>query len=200
MSISGLDAQTAAEQFEQKGGGDEQLFVRFYKNPHKDIEATEEAGRPIFKEVDYIEIRQPGNKHTSIDRPIRPGDQFRFPKHWAAYQNSLSQDEVAGTPLNELTTITRSEVEEMKHFNVHTVEQLSVLSDEIANRGMGLQMLKQKAKRYLETSGNDAAEQRLVDMEKMLAKLQEQNEELKANQKKKPGRKPVEKPEEVVEE
>ena len=42
--------------------GDENLLVRFYMHPAQDKIATKAEGRPIFKDVPYIHIMQPGNK------------------------------------------------------------------------------------------------------------------------------------------
>ena len=39
---------------------DDTLFVRFYEETMQDIAATEREGRPIFGEVEMIEIMQPG--------------------------------------------------------------------------------------------------------------------------------------------
>ena len=169
--------------------GDASLFVRFLREPIKDQEESLKEGRPIFREVDFIEIRQPGNKHTSIKRPTRPGDKHRFPRHWAAYQEREGQETVVGMPLADWPAVTRSEVEELRFFQIHTVEQLASVTDEVAGKYSGMHILKDKAKTYLESSGNTAAEQRLVDMEQNIAALLAENEELKKNQKKKPGRK-----------
>jgi hypothetical protein len=155
------------------GNGDEQLLVKFYLTPKQDMAASKLANRPIFADRLYISKKIPGDKSSEINRPVRDADKTRFPRHWAAYEARESQ-EVIGTPLSEWTGITRSMVEEFRYLNIMTLEQLANMSDANSQGIMGIQALKEKAKKYLETAAEGAA------AEALRAQLAERDEKIDA--------------------
>lgn len=129
---------------------DAQLLVKFYVKAVQDKEASLKEGRPIFKDVEYIDIRAPGSR-DNVARPASPHDKSRFAKHYKAFKERTSDDEVVeGTLLAEWPLISRSQVEELGFFNVKTVEQLVNMSDANAQRFMGIHALKRKASEWLE--------------------------------------------------
>ena len=160
--------------------GDENLLVKFYHKAVPDQNRTKEEGRPIYKEVVYIDIRQPGNRTSAVARPVRQTDIARFPKHYERFMARQDQETYEGTPLKEWPGLTRGQVEEMKFFNVHTVEQLAAVSDSNASNFMGLQALKTKAKAYLEASKDNAAAEKLAESNKRIEELERKLEELMA--------------------
>ena len=109
--------------------GDENLLVRFYMHPAKDSAASKEEGRPIFKEVPYVHIMQPGNKESIIHRKATDMDKQRFAEHFRKFEAREDQEALEGTPLIEWPGITRSQAEELKFYNVLTLEQLAAMSD-----------------------------------------------------------------------
>lgn len=151
--------------------GDEVLLVRFFSAPIQDSAATLEAGRPIFKEVPYIEIMQPGNKDSIIQRPARDTDKHRFPKHWRAYQDRQSEDYIEGTLLEQWPGLNRAQVEELRYFNVRTVEQLASMSDSNSQGMMGINILRDKAKAYLEASRIESAAAALAEKDARIDQL-----------------------------
>lgn len=157
----------------EQNAGDEGLLVKFYHKPVPDANRTQEEGRPIFKEVVYIDIRQPGSRTGGVARPVRQTDIARFPEHYKRFLARQDQEAYDGTPLSEWPGLTRAQVEEMKFFNVHTVEQLANMSDANSGNFMGLQNLKAKAKAYLEAAKNNAAAEALLAAEKKNAELEE---------------------------
>lgn len=128
--------------------GDEKLIVRFEDHPHLDDAASRDANRPIFKMVPYIKIMIPGDKDTIIHRPVREGDKTRFAKAYLAFQAGQSQ--VQGFPLSEWPKITRAQVEELKYFNIRTVEDLANVSDSQTHKFIGIHQLRDEARRYLD--------------------------------------------------
>ena len=101
---------------------------------------------------------------------------------------NVVKEAVTGTPLEAWPVITRSQVEELKHFRVRTVEDLAALSDAATASGMGLQSLKQKAKAFLEAAaGNGGAkfqaaieqkDAQIATLEKMVKDQSEKIEQL----------------------
>jgi hypothetical protein len=142
-----------------KDSGDDTLWVTFESASHFDDVATREQGRPVFEMRDYIKIIIPGDTSQVIHRPVRESDKERFPNQWLAYQTGATQDK--GYPLSEWPLITRAQVDELVYFKINTVEQLAHVSDATAQKFMGLNDLRTKAKVYLEKMAGEQPELRL---------------------------------------
>lgn len=164
-------AEFNVDDFDQKNQSnlDEKLLVKFFYKTRPDKAETEKQGRPMFKEVVYIDIRVPGNNSGGACRPARSTDIDRFPKHYAAFKNRVEAP-VEGTPLTEWPLITRSMVDTFAFMNVKTVEQLADLNDTYATQVMGGLTFKQKAKEYLEY----AKELQEIEDKKELTRLNSQ--------------------------
>ena len=152
--------------------GDEHLLVKFYYKPRPDAAASAEAGRPIYKDVCYVDIRSPGNRTDWVARPARDTDKQRFPEHYRKFLAREEQEVVEGTPLAEWPGVTRGQVEEMKFFNISTVEQLANVSDSSTSNIMGMAVLKQKAQKYLDAAKDNAAAEALIKSEARVAELE----------------------------
>lgn len=152
--------QQALDQNQNRYKGDENLFVRFYIHAHPNQIKTREAGRPIYEDREYVQIIQPGNKENIVIRPARDMDKQRFPKQYAAFKNKEG-DYVEGTPLNMWPAMSPSQIEELKYYHIHTVEQIANLSDEKCQGMMGMVTLKNRARAYLEAAGISAEGEKL---------------------------------------
>ena len=142
---------------------DDKLLVRFFKHPKLNEGKTASEGRPIFEELDYISIMQPGNKDSIIMRPATQIDKQRFAEHFRKYEvREGDYEALEGTLLESWPGITRAMAEQLKYLNIRTVEQLANVADSNAQKMMGIQMLKAKAKAYLEASANEAAAEALT--------------------------------------
>lgn len=158
----------------KKNEADKGLIVEFYRKPKQDEAASAEAGRPIFVEKPYVRIITPGDIINKIDRPVwdEPGnencDTVRFAEKWARFKAGIAEEKSGtGTPLEKLPGILSTQVEEMKYFNVRTIEQLADLDDSHGQRFMGIQQLKQRAKTWLEAAkGNAPLEKMRTELEK----------------------------------
>jgi hypothetical protein len=158
--------------------GDETLLVQFYTRPHLNQTKTTEAGRPIYEDAEYIRILQPGNKDSIIERPARDTDRQRFPKHYQHFKSRQEGEFMSGTPLSEWPGVSRAQVEELKYFNIHTLEQLVGMPDVQAQKIMGVNLLKDRAKKYLEAAQVESAaaaikerDDRIVQLEGVISKL-----------------------------
>src|SRR6266404_2415622 len=127
--------------------GDAKLNVIFYNSFIKDEAQSVVEGRFVAKDVPFTKIFMPGDRTNIIDRPTRDSDKARFPAQWARFKNAQEQ-RADGTPLSEWPILSRGQVEELRYQGFSTVEQLASASDNI--QFMGLQMLKQKAKLFIE--------------------------------------------------
>jgi len=155
--------------------GDEFLAVRFLLYPKLNQHKTKDAGRPIYEDVEYIEIMQPGNKDNIYLQPATEMDKSRFAQHYKMWKARTSDNEsmTIGTPLSEWAGVTRGQAEELSFFNVKTVEQLANMSDANTGNMMGLGNLKEKAKKYLESSQDNATAQALIELRAENAEMRE---------------------------
>jgi hypothetical protein len=162
---------------------DARLAVQFYKKSMRQEDASIEAGRPIFKEFDFVRIMIPGDNLTEIDTYAQESHKQRFPRQWAHYQNQVAgQEDVVGTPLDQWPLITRSQAEELRGLKFHTVESIAECSDQQLQRigmvaGMSPHNFRLKAKAFLNLA-NESAE--VAQRESELQALKEENAKIKA--------------------
>jgi hypothetical protein len=147
------------------GAGDETLAVKFYLAPLQNQQKSKEEGRPIFEDKEFIKIMIPGSKSNVIDRVARQTDVARFPEHYKRFKLRTDQNLIEGTRLEEWPGITRGQCEELKFFNVFTVEQLANLAASSAGNIMGIQALKTKAAVYLDSSKENATAEKFAELE-----------------------------------
>jgi len=158
---------------------DAKLHVRFHPKPVMNQAKSREAGRPIYEELDFIEIMVPGDKHSVIDRRVRNLDTRRFSRQWQAYKAGKADQQI-GTPLNALPFMSPSRAEEYRFFHITTAEQLASAADgsNAAQAIMGFNGDKQKANAYLQMAAGNAPilqmQQALEDKENQIAAMQEQ--------------------------
>jgi hypothetical protein len=165
-----------------ENGADSRLSVKFYKRSMKQEDASAEAGRPIFKEFDFVHICVPGDTLTEIDTYANDGHKARFPRQWAHYQNQVgSQETIIGTPIEEWTIISRSQADELKGIKFATVESIANASDLQLQRigmmaGMNPYAFRDKAKAFLNLA------EKVGDVnqrEEEISKLRLENEAIK---------------------
>jgi hypothetical protein len=159
------------------------LYVRFNLQAVEDRKASERDGRPVFKNVEYVEIHVPGDKTNIPHRPVTDEDRSRFATTYAAWKRGQG-DIQAGQPLKEWPAIRPAEVAMLAHANVHTVEALAALSDENISRIGPVRHLVARAKDYMEASRSAAPVAALqAELEKQrqaLAILQEELQQARA--------------------
>ena len=164
-------------------GADARLAVQFYKKSVKQDIASDEAGRPIFKEFDFVRIMIPGDNLTEIDTYAQDSHKQRFPRQWAHYQNQVANhQDIIGTPLDQWPLITRSQADELRGLKFHTVESIADCSDQQLQRigmvaGMSPHNFRLKAKAFLNLA-NDSAE--VAQREAEMQALRQENDKIKA--------------------
>lgn len=151
---------------------DSNLIVNFVTKPHPDQEASAREGRPMFKPREYVTIMVPGDKNTTVDRPVWAQDIQRFPKQYAAFKNNQDQG-TGGTPMQTVPWVTREQVEELKFFNIRTLEQLANCPDVHAQKFMGINGMRQRARDQI------AAAKELQPLAALRAEVQTRESELK---------------------
>lgn len=170
---------TGAQRFRH----DERLYATFNTKPVFDQHSSNEKGRPIYLDRDFITIIVPGDKHSVVMRQARPVDIQRFPKQYDAFKSG-KEEQQQGTPLGLMPWISPGRVEEYKFFKIVTVEQLANASDEGGKNFMGFQADKVKAKEYMDAANRGIGVQEMEDQlalrDNQLAELRSQMDELLA--------------------
>jgi len=170
---------------------DSRLSVRFYKRAIKQEDASTEAGRPIYKEFDFVNICVAGDNLTEIDTFALENHKQRFPLHWAQYINKLGNDNEGyeGTPLSEWPLVSKSQAEELRGLKFHTVEAVANASDQQLQRigmvaGMSPYAFRDKAKSFLnladKTAESDKRDQEINALKEELAKKEQETAKIKA--------------------
>ena len=172
-------------------GADARLAVQFYKKSVKQETASDEAGRPIFKEFDFVHICVAGDTLTEIDTYVLNSHKQRFPQQWANYQNRVgaNDDQVIGTPVSEWPLVSKSQAEELRAMKFHTVESIAGASDQQLQRmgmaaGMSPYAFRDKAKAFLNlattAAETDKRESEINALKQELAKKDEETAKIKA--------------------
>ena len=135
---------------------DDKLRVRFMVEAVKHDKKSEEAGRAIYYDQEFIQIIIPGSRDIStfaLDEHYKKRFAKRY-KDWKA--NQTEEQKIDGTLLAELPWMTKSQIAELNYANIVTVEQLADMSDTNAQQFMGNFKLRERAKNFLKAAAGEA--------------------------------------------
>lgn len=131
-------------------------LVEFYSEAVQNNFKSKQEGRPIYEDRVFVRIQTPGDTRTMINSEATDQDKAQFPKSWEAFQRGL-EAVTEGTPLAQWTAVTTSQVKELAHVHVRTVEHLAALSDSsLQKMGPGYQSLREQARHYIEAAKGNA--------------------------------------------
>jgi hypothetical protein len=156
------------------------------KNEGKSIE----AGRPIFDDMEVVEMRFAGSKTVSVfpassfshwEENEESGEQHpityaeRFPRQYQQFRSKEHQTK-AGTPLDYLPFLTDGKRAELRALNIYTAEALSVVEgQELKNLGPGGRDWKNQAIAFLEEGSEHS---RILKLEAEVDSLKARNQVL----------------------
>jgi hypothetical protein len=174
-----------------ENNADSRLQVRFYKKPVHQEQESMDAGRPIYKEFDFVHICVAGDTLTEIDTYALANHKQRFPIQWANYMNRVgaNDQEVVGTPVSEWPLVSKSQAEELRAMKFFTVEAIASASDQQLQRmgmaaGMSPYAFRDKAKTFLNlatsSAETDKREQEINSLKEELAKKDLETVKMKA--------------------
>lgn len=169
----------------QPNVGDNRLMVLFTLEPRLDKTATVDAGRNVYKDIEFVTIKIPGDKTLAIHRPVVHSDKMRFPLQYGAFKNARGE-QIVGTPLHLWPGVSPARAKELEQFNIRTVEQLASMPDSGSGNMMGIMALKQAAKQYVSYAKEQApllaVQRELKERDALLASqaetIKEQGEKL----------------------
>lgn len=156
--------------------------------------ASKTAGRPIFDQMEVVELRFAGDRQKVAVFPaheqdpnatreaveagtVMPGEVVTYAQAYAdQYRKFKAQEaqDVSGTPLSEAPFLQENKRRELKALNIHTVEALAALDGTpLKQLGMGGRELKTQAEAYLAKAAGSA------DVTEMAARIAQLEQQLK---------------------
>lgn len=165
------------------------LHVEFFVEAQEDLKASREQGRKVFRDVEMVRIRWVGDRGRVLVAPAHAESVYdrgtgrnltyaeRFPQHYEAFVKDRA-DLAEGTPLAEVSFVSKAQAAEWAALNIRTVENLAAVSDrDIRKLGMGARDYVEKARQWLERAKDGAAADKA---EAEIARLRAEIEALKA--------------------
>lgn len=137
--------------------GEARNHVCFYKKWVRNNFKSQQEGREIGEEQDYILIFSPGQAKTEVRRKATDADKEFYFGEWSAYEaGKVSQ--VQGTPIEMLPGLPNGMADMLKSLYICTIEQMAGLADIALQKiGMGGNDLREKARAYLNGQTREAA-------------------------------------------
>lgn len=131
-------------------GEDTKLNIGFTTEPVFSKKDTYLAGGVAkYVDMNFITITVPGNRDLIIHTPMTDFYEWRFPHEYEAFKRG-KEAAVIGTPLELWSEVKASQVAELKHHGIRTVEQLATLSDSVSGVMRGFYSMKHKAQQFLD--------------------------------------------------
>lgn len=130
------------------------LSVEFYEDALEVPFESEQAGRPVYRQAEFVRIVIRGDLTNVIETTVSETHKRDFPQQYERFKKGLTAA-VEGTPLNMWPPLTKSQVKDLNYFEIQSVEQLADVSDAVcAKIGMGAIELRGKARAWLLASQN----------------------------------------------
>lgn len=121
-----------------------------------------EAGRPIFDDIEFVQIVVPGDRQSVVFQPATDRHRQRFPKAYAMFKQQ-SAVAVEGTPIEQWPALTRAQALTFKASHIPTVETLAEVHDgNLEKLGFGAREWREKARAFVAQAKDSAAAQKLA--------------------------------------
>ena len=166
---------------------DEKVVALFKHHAIKNEGASLKEGRPIYDDIEIVEIRFPGSRNSMSVFPAlafshwredpQTGEQIqvtyaeRFYRQYQQFK-AHNQQTKSGTPLTQVRFITEARRAELRALNIYTVEQLAHIDgQELKNLGLNGRELKNQAEEYIAAAKVHAPDAQMVaELEQLKAR------------------------------
>lgn len=165
---------------------DKLLIVKFYHDARENKFKSFHEGRPVFDDVEMLEINFPADRAKSLQVPAhaewkrfgttRVTYAERFKEHYARFK--LNEGPVVeGTPLSEAPFLSMAQKASLKALQVYTIEQLASLTGQaLKNIGAGGLAIQQQAEAYLaKASGTADVVKMQIEIDELKRQLSERS-------------------------
>ncbi len=151
---------------------DETLVALFKNHAQMNEAKSVAAGRPIFDEMEVVEIRSPGSRdfkvfpatavsHWQVNPYTTEQTQITYAERFAHQYRQFkarSAQTKSGTPLEHAPFMSAGKVAEMRAMNIYTVEAMAAVDgQELKNLGTGGRELKNAAIEYIAEAKTNVA-------------------------------------------
>ncbi len=151
--------------------GQDKSIVTFYTEAQIHGFKSEQAGHPVYEDVEMVSILIPGDRRTEVVERVKNEHRERWPRQYEAFKKG-QEAPAEGYPLAEWPPMTPSAVANMKVLNIRTVEQLAGVGDSaLQNLGPGGFELRKKAQAWLQATKDQAP---IAELEAREKRLQEE--------------------------
>ena len=147
------------------------VFPIFHHETRRDEEASEAAGKAVYKAVPYVEIIAPGNDKEKINRRVKEEDKRRWPEQWKNFVEGREAPEFDGMPISQWPMADVHLERTLRESNIFTVEQLANVADvDLQMLGPGMTQLKNKAIKWVKNKEGQneelqAAKEKIKELE-----------------------------------
>ncbi len=170
------EAAVMSEGQEARYSQDKKMYVRFYTKAVRNNFKSNLENRPVFDNLEYVEIRIPGDRNSIYDQPVKQEHKMRFAEKYKFFKENEENIE-SGTPLSQWTYMNAGLVEELKYFGIRTVEQLAEMDDIHGQRFPNFNDMQTRAKLFLAKAEEGAQESKLA------AELEQRDNKIEALEK-----------------
>jgi hypothetical protein len=141
------------------------------------------ANTGALDEIEYVELRNPGDRLTCRRPKVTDEHRRRWPDHYRAFKLGI-EPPVNGHALNKWSDMNEMTVAEFVRLGIQTIEALSTATDQAISGFQGGFGWRKRAQVYLE----ELKQQKAVDKDAVIAQLQAQVAQLMEAQVAKPRR------------
>ncbi len=147
---------------------------------------SEQAGHPVFVDVEFVHIYFPGNQKKVIFEKVNDTHRQKYAKEYEAFKRQGSGTiTVDGIPLSEWAILTKAQVKTFESFNIYTIEQLaSVPATNFHQMPPGIDKWVMRAQAHIDALKDDGSVDRiaaeLANLKEQAAIRDGQMEELKS--------------------
>ncbi len=142
--------------------------VAFGLEPIVDKKASKEAGRDVYKDVEFVKIAIPGDRNSLYFQPADDRVRARFPRAFEAFKRRDATP-IQGTPIEQWAAVSRSLALTLRAAHIPTVEALAAVHDGLVDKlGAQGRELRGKAIAWLAQAAGGAATMALASEKKQL--------------------------------
>lgn len=153
------------------------FFIKAVKNHLR----TQDEGRPVYENKEYIRIFKPGG--DIVERKVSDVDRGLYSDLYAKFKEQKEQIP-DGYPISQWPALDMAEVCVLRDLGYHTVEQLAALTDDETKKiGFNGKKIREKAKAAISRAPSDVLIERqsaeLASQRSMLEQIQDENKKLR---------------------
>jgi hypothetical protein len=169
------------------------MLSRFFLHPVRNEQESTKSGHPVFKDVVYLELINPGAVDDTWQRKATDQDHITYAEAWAKFRAGEA-DQITGWRVEQWAALSPAEVATLKSHKFYTVESIAEASDAAIQSFMGGAAMRAKAKAAIAQAADTSVAEKLAteigDLKMENKRLNDELQALKAavEEKRGPGR------------